>query len=187
MRRPTLLRAFLVALIAALAVLPAGALAAKPEVFHDNFSFTEEDVDLCGVTVDVAGEGVVTIRTFSDEEGNVTRSLLTLSDRITYTAANGKSVVTQHTGQQVAGEPVAIDEEAGTFTILFSFRGIQTKLQTTQGPVLLRDVGVATFLATYDLETGAFITAELVLTKGPHPDLESGFTLFCEVFTEALA
>jgi hypothetical protein len=186
MRRSILLRALLVASITALAVLPAGALAAKPELFHDNFSFTEEDVDFCGVTVDVAGEGVFTIRNFFDEEGNFTRFLLTQSDKIAYTAANGKSVIVQHIGQQIA-PPGVVDETAGTFTTLFTFKGVPAKLQTANGPVLLRDVGLVTFSATFDLDTDELIAFEVLVVKGPHPDLESDFTLFCEVVTDALA
>jgi hypothetical protein len=35
------------------------------------------------------------------------------------------------------------------------------------------------------LETGEFISSD-VTVKGPHPELDSDFTLFCEVITEAL-
>jgi hypothetical protein len=181
MRPSTLLRTLLVALITALAVLPAGALAAKPGVFHDNFSFTEEDVDVCGVTVDVAGEGVFTIRNFSDG-----LFLLTHSEKITYTAANGKSVIVQVAGQEIA-PPAVVDEAAGTVTTLFTLKGLATKLQMPNGPVLLRDVGLATASATLDLDTDELISFEVLVVKGPHPDLESDFTLFCQVFTEALA
>jgi hypothetical protein len=73
---------------------------AKPDVFHDNFSFTDEDVDLCGVTVDVAAEGVFTIRSFFD--GGNPRFLLTHSEKFTYTAANGKSVILHQVGQEIA-------------------------------------------------------------------------------------
>lgn len=186
MRPSTLLRALLVALITALAVLPAGALAAKPGVFHDNFSFTEEDVDLCGVTVDVAAEGVFTTRNFFDNEGNFTRFVLTHSEKLTYTAANGKSVILQVAAQEIS-LPVVVDEAAGTVTTFFTFKGLMTKLQTANGPVLLRDVGLFTATATLDLETDELISFEVFVVKGPHPDVESGFTLFCEVVTEALA
>jgi hypothetical protein len=36
------------------------------------------------------------------------------------------------------------------------------------------------------LETGDFISSEIVVNKGPHPDADSDFTLFCEVISEAL-
>jgi hypothetical protein len=149
-------------------------------------TFTEEDVDLCGVTVDVAAEGVFTIRNFFDDEGNFTRFLLTHSEKFTYTAANGKSVILQGAGQDIA-LPVVVDEAAGTVTTFFTFKGLTTKLQTANGLVLLRDVGLVTASATLDLETDELISFKVLAVKGPHPDLESDFTLFCEVVTEALA
>jgi hypothetical protein len=182
---PQLLRALLVALVAALAVFPAGALGAKPEIFHTNFLDTEEDVDVCGVIVDVVAEGVFTDLAFFDQEGNFVRFVSTASVKVTLTAENGKSVIIQNAGQFTDIEPL-VDEEAGTITFVFSFKGLPEKIQTDHGPVLLRDAGIATFMETFDLETGEFISSDVII-KGPHPELESDFTLFCEVITEALA
>lgn len=184
MGRPTLLRALLVALVAALAVLPAGALGAKPEIFHTNFLDTEEDVDVCGVIVDIVAEGVFTDMAFFDQEGNFVRFMSTASVKVTFTAENGKSVIIQNAGQFTDVEPL-VDEEAGTITFFTTFKGLPEKIQTTHGPVLLRDAGLITFVDTFDLETGEFISSDLVV-KGPHPEADSDFTLFCEVISEAL-
>jgi hypothetical protein len=32
----------------------------------------------------------------------------------------------------------------------------------------------------------AFLSGELVVSKGPHPDADSNFAIFCEVITTAL-
>jgi hypothetical protein len=72
-------------------------------------------------------------------------------------------------------------------TFLTNFKGLPEKIQTANGPGLLRDVGFVTFADTFDLETGDFISSEVVINKEPHPDLDSDFALFCEVVTEALA
>lgn len=80
-----------------------------------------------------------------------------------------------------------IDEEAGTITFLTSPIGLPEKIQTANGPVLLRDAGVITFADTFDLETGEFLSSETIVNKGPHPEADSDFTLFCEVITGALA
>jgi hypothetical protein len=185
MGRPTLPRALLVALIAALAILPAGALGAKPEIFHAHFLDTEEDVDVCGVIVDVVAEGVFTDKAFFDQEGNFVRFMSTVSVKVTFTAENGKSVVVQAAQQAIDAEPI-VDEEAGTITFVFTIKGLPEKIQTAHGPVLLRDAGIITFVDTFDLETGEFISSDLII-KGPHPEAESDFTLFCEVVSEALA
>ena len=79
-----------------------------------------------------------------------------------------------------------MDEEAGTITFLTSFIGLPEMIQTANGPVLLRDAGILTFADTFDLETGDFISSEIVVNKGPHPEADSDFTLFCEVITGAL-
>jgi len=185
MGRPALLRALLVALIAAFAILPAGALAAKPDIFHDQFFDTEEDVDVCGVIVDVVAEGVFTDKVFFDKEGNFVRFMSTASVMVTFTAANGKSVIVQNAGLFTDVQPL-VDEEAGTITFSITFKGLPEKIQTAQGPVLLRDAGLITFVDTFDLETGELISSDLII-KGPHPEAESDFELFCEVFSEALA
>ena len=35
-------------------------------------------------------------------------------------------------------------------------------------------------------ETDEFISSEVIVNKGPHPDLDSDFELFCEVVAPAL-
>jgi hypothetical protein len=103
----------------------------------------------------------------------------------TLTAENGKSVIIQNAGLFTDVEPL-VDEEAGTITFTTTFIGLPEKIQTANGPVLLRDAGFATFVDTFDLETGDLISSDLII-KGPHPEADSDFTLFCEVITEALA
>jgi hypothetical protein len=180
MSRLTLLRALLVALVTALAVLPASALGAKPvEQFHDHFTESFSD-EICGIPVDV--DLVVTDNFFlyADESFKDTSSF---SSTVT-NPLNGKSVVISSAGL-VSGPAPIVDEEAGTITFLTSFKGLPEKIQTASGPVLLRDAGFVTFADTFDLETGEFISSEITV-KGPHPELDSDFTLFCEVVSEAL-
>ena len=184
MGRPTFLRALVLALVAAFAILPAGALGAKPEIFHTHFLDTEEDVDVCGINVDLVSKGVFTDKAFFDSEGNFVRFMSTASATTTLTADNGKSVIIKNAGQFTDVAPL-IDEAAGTITFVVTFKGLPEKIQTAQGPVLLRDAGIISFVDTFDLETGEFISSDVII-KGPHPEAESDFTLFCEVITEAL-
>lgn len=72
----------------------------------------------------------------------------------------------------------------GTFTVEDTFRGLPEKLQLPNGPVLLRDAGVAVFSLTFDSE--GELVDEDIRWSGPHPELESDFALFCQVTTEAL-
>jgi hypothetical protein len=181
MSRPTFVRALVAALITVFAVLPGTASGAKPvEQFHDHFTDSFSD-EICGIAVDV--DLVVTDNFFLYADGTFKD---TSSFRATFTnPENGKSVVVSSAGQ-VTGPPPIVDEEAGTITFLVSFKGLPEKIQTAQGPVRLRDAGVITFADTFDLETGEFISSETIV-KGPHPEADSDFTLFCEVITGALA
>jgi hypothetical protein len=163
-----------------LVVLPASALGAKPvEQFHDHFTDSFSD-EICGIPVDV--DLVVTDNFFlyaDDTFKDIGSFMSTFTNPV-----NGKSVVISSAGL-VSGPPPIVDEEAGTITFFTTFKGLPEKIQTASGPVLLRDAGLVTFADTFDLETGEFISSD-VTVKGPHPELDSDFTLFCEVITEAL-
>jgi hypothetical protein len=182
MGRLALVRALLVALVTAFVVFPAPALAAQPiEQFHEHFTESFSD-EVCGIAVDV--EIVVTNNFFLYADGTFKA---TGSFQATFTnPETGESVVVSSAGQ-VTGPPPVVDEEAGTITFMTSFIGLPEKIQTAQGAVLLRDAGVITFADTFDLETGEFISSEIIVNRGPHPEAESDFTLFCEVISGALA
>jgi hypothetical protein len=173
-------RALSPALIAAL-VLPGIALGARPvEQFHDHFTDSFSD-EICGIAVDV--DLVITDNFFvyADESFRDTAS-----GRITFTnPVNGKSVIQSFAGLVTGSAPI-IDEAAGTITFVNTFKGLPEKLQTAQGAILTRDAGIITFANTFDLETGEFISSEIVVNKGPHPEADSDFALLCEVITEAL-
>ena len=179
--RGVLVRALLMALIVALIVLPGTALGTKPiEQFHDRFtdSFSGE---ICGIPVDI--DLVVTDNFFVYADGSFRD---TSSFMATFTnPVNGKSVVLSSAGQ-ITGTAI-VDEEAGTITFLTSFTGLPEKIQTAGGAVLLRDAGIITFADTFDLETGEPISFEITVNKGPHPEADSDFTLFCEVISEAVS
>jgi hypothetical protein len=185
MSRLGFFRALLLTSLVALAIVPAGALAAPPERFHEVVRETFEDEDLCGITVDVVVEGVFTDLVFFDDEGNFVRFMSSGSFRTTFTDAQGDSVILQTAGQ-VQDVEASVDEEAGTITFVTTFKGLPEKIQTAQGPVLLRDAGVIAFADTFDLETGDFISGEVIINRGPHPEADSDFALFCEVITDAL-
>jgi hypothetical protein len=184
MNRSMLVRALLVAAVATLAVLPARAVAAPPEIFHVSDSGTVENIGLCGITVDLAFRFVFTDKLFLDNEGNFTHFQSTGSSKQTYTADNGKSVIIQQAGQfrDAAAE---IDEAANTVTFRQTYLGLPEKIQTEHGPVLLRDAGFIQFVTVLDLTTFQVISTDVII-KGPHPEAESDFTLFCQVITDAL-
>ncbi len=90
---------------------------------------------------------------------------------------------------QVTGPAEPIQNADGTITFMNTFKGLPEKLSIAGGPTLSRDAGVATLATTFrplpngDLE---FVSQTFYGVHGPHPDLESGFELFCDVLTPAL-
>jgi hypothetical protein len=186
MSRYTFFRALVVALVTALTVVPTSAIGARPGVLHASIDDTQEGVVFCGIVVDVVTKGVFTERLFFDQDGNPTRFLATASVASTLTAVNGGKAVTIRGASQFVEAESIVDEAAGTITIINSIKGMPEQIKTAHGTVLLRDAGIATFATTFDLETGAFMSSEVLFLKGPHPELDSDFTLFCEVITEAL-
>ena len=173
-------RALLLASVAALATTATAAEVQPVAQFHDHFtdSFSSE---ICGIPVDV--DLVVTDNFFVYADGSAKD---TSSVQQTFTnPVNGKSVVLSNAGL-ISFPTAIIDEEAGTITFLTSFKGLPEKIQTAGGPVLLRDAGIITFADTFDLVTGDFISTEVIVNKGPHPEADSDFTLFCQVISGAL-
>jgi hypothetical protein len=180
MSRSTLIRVLLTVLTTALVVLPAAALAARPvERFHDNFTDTFSD-NLCGIPVNAVATGVDNFFLYANDDFKDNASV-----RLTFTnPVNDKTVVISNAGQ-VNGTSL-VDEAAGTVTFVTTFKGLPEKVKTEHGSVLLRDAGIAVFTDVFDLDTGAPISSDVSI-KGPHPDLESDFVLFCEVITPALS
>ena len=185
MSRLSFFRALLLIGAVALAVAPASAFGGKPERFHQRvMEFFEAD-NVCGLTVDTTVSGVFTDLTFFDKDGNFVRFMNLSSFRVTFTDADGDSVIVQNAN--LFQQTEVVNEEAGTITFFATFKGLPEKIQTAKGPILLRDAGIATFADTFDLATGEFISSEVTVVKGPHPELDSDFELFCDIVTEALA
>ena len=161
--------------LAALLALPGRAVATQP-AFHDKFDFTFEDVDFCGVvgTLHVAGNQVI----FLDE------TTFTATGQVTqaFTAPDGRTAVV-HSAGTFSG--TFVDNGDGTITIVDSYTGLAERISSRgEGGTMLRDAGIITFVTTIDLETGE-VTTEVV-QRGPHPEADSGFALFCDAFLTAL-
>ncbi len=104
-----------------------------------------------------------------------------------FTADNGTSATVSFAGPAKQTSPPVIDEQAGTVTIMTTYGGLFQKLSITRGPPLIRDAGPATFVDVFEYTgdpndpVGDFISETLAGLHGPHPDLLSGFSLFCDV------
>jgi hypothetical protein len=95
-------------------------------------------------------------------------------------AATGKSVLLFFAFQFVRAGP-AIDNGDGTITFTDTSKGLQEKLKLPNGTILSRDAGLVTVNDTFDATTGDFLGETISPENGPHPDLDSGGALFCDV------
>lgn len=165
---------------AALLALTAPALAGPPTVIHDRIDGAEfSEVDFCGagLTVDHNFDAVQNIHL----DGEGFRATGHFRDVIT-NPDNGQSVVVSAAGQ-VEGTLLSGDP-GGVHTFLVTFRGLPEKVQTVGGEVLTRDAGVIAFADTFDGHN--FIGSEVVINKGPHPEADADFALFCTTVVRAL-
>jgi len=171
------------ALFAALALMPATALAAPPghEHFRDVGTFV--DPDFCGTGQTINGSFDARVNVWLSPEGAEELVRTTLSAKQVFTNPDTGDSVTVSAAGMSTEVPISGDP-AGLHTFLVTTKGLPEKIQTTHGPVLLRDAGLIAFLLTFDGDE--FISQETVLVKGPHPEADSDFELFCEVTVPAL-
>ena len=120
------------AMVSASFALSSTTHAAKPDIFHENFEDTMQDVEVCGINVDVHVKGVFTDHAFFDTNGNFGRFVSTSSGTNTYTNDEGDRFVSQFAQQYVDAEPI-IDEEAGTITFVYSYKGLPERVTTSGG------------------------------------------------------
>ena len=106
------------------------------------------------------------------------------SSMVTYmNPDNGKAVVVSSAGTLTGS--YTIDEQANTITFVTTYKGLPEKIQTAHGRVLTRDAGIISFRDTFDLTTGDFLGTAVTI-RGPHPEADADFALFCDVVTGAL-
>jgi hypothetical protein len=166
----------LLALAAAPAVLGAGQ---QHNRFHD--VGTDVDPDFCGTgqEIDIAFD----IRGNEFHAPHKADFKLTATGTFTYTnPATGDVVIQRFAGPIwdtfLSGDPAGLHATESTV------KGLPELIKTPHGGVLTRDAGYLVVRNTFDGDT--FISSEIVLAKGPHPDIESDFELFCEIVPEAL-
>jgi hypothetical protein len=179
MSRLFALSALVGALVLASVASTAGA-APLTDRFHDSFKDTFPD-NVCGIDGTTDLRVVANGQTFADG----TFKLELKQDELFTSAATGKSVEINFHAQQVNVGP--IDNGDGTVTFVTTFKGLPEQIKLPNGPVLSRDVGFIGFNDTFDATTGDFLGETVSPNKGPHPDADSGFTLFCDVIVPALS
>ena len=179
MRRFTLLLGIIVAAFA-LGGVPS-AVAANPGA--SRFTITESftDPDFCGTGQDVVTSISVKGTAFSAPNQPVdSRSIAVVN--IVYTNPQNHATVIRH-GAGPASDTIISGDPAGMHTVETTVKGLVSHLRTANGVVLLG----AGYLVLHEVFNGdEFVSREIVVDKGPHPNIESDLALFCDAATDAL-
>ena len=163
------------------AVAAPGALAAGQEHNHFRDVGTDVDDDFCGTgqTIDIAFNVLVN----------------------EWEAPHKGDFKGQNSGRVTLTNPLtgdtAVNHFAGTFSVVLisgdpegdhvekvTVKGLPEMWKLAHGRVLIRDAGYVVILQT--IEDDEIVDQEVLVEKGPHPDLDSDFERFCETLVPAL-
>jgi hypothetical protein len=168
--------------VAMMAVVGApGALAAGQQ--HDHFRDigTDVDADFCGTgqEIDVAFNVLVNewLAPHKADFKSTATGKFTLTNPLT-----GDTAIGRFAGPTwaviVSGDPEGDHVEDVTV------KGLPELWKLPHGRVLIRDAGYVVLRQT--IEDGEVVSQEVLVQKGPHPELDSDFELFCETLVPAL-
>jgi hypothetical protein len=156
------------------------AVAAKPGITHLEFSGTFNDPDFCGTGMTVVIDSSFRGTLFADPNQHGVDEWLTLRGRDVFTnPLNGETVVAHFAG----AERMVFPGDPGR--VVATSIGLRAQL-IHQGPggLISRDAGYVVLDFTFTIFNG-----EIVLQRGPHPNLESlldGEDTFCATMNSAL-
>jgi hypothetical protein len=167
------------------------AAAAKPlERSHEHIVETFSDT-VCDIPVTITVDIINNIQVRLADNGfplfkSTGRGTVTITN-----PASGKSITNRFAGAN--RDLTVVDNGDGTITVRTAVSGGPEEVRLSDGTVAIKDVGrivLATVLdyngTPTDTEDDVFISQTIESVSGPHPDAESGFTLFCEVVVPAL-
>ena len=180
--------------LAGAAVLTVGAptASAQPvERSHDRGTFTVDPDNVCGIDVITT---VQFVNNFIQRLGRNGFPLFQSTGRFTTTftnPVNGLSVVVKGTGS--TKDLSVTDNGNGTITVRTAVTGIPEQVTLPDGTVAYKDVGRVVFATVLDYNgtpantnDDVFISQSVESVSGPHPELDSGFTLFCPSVIDGL-
>jgi hypothetical protein len=160
---------------------------------HQHVVLTVPNDEVCGVPV------TTTIDLIANDQERLASSgvfpLLKTTGRGTFTFTNpatGKSV-SQFRAGVTNKDLTVVDNGDGTLTYRTAVTGVPERIRLSDGTIVTMDVGRVVFVSVIDyngtptdLSDDVQISASVESVSGPHPELESDFSLFCEVVVPAL-
>ena len=178
MRRFALVVGIVVAL--GLGAVPS-AVAADPDVNHFTITESFTDGDFCGTgqAVDIS----IFARTTEFLALNQPVDYRQVNQgKVVYTNPQNGATVIRHFAGPISDTIISGDPQ-GVHTRELTVSGLSGLLRTADGVVVL-GAGYIVFHEVFNGEE--FVSREIVVNRGPHPNLESDLALFCEVMTVAL-
>jgi hypothetical protein len=165
-----------------LGVAPA-AWAANPNIVRVTQNVSFSDPDFCGtgevVDATIVAREVHFLSPHQDVDyAQVTEATISLTN-----PANGVTVVNHFAGRLttaiVSGDP------SGTNTQDLTQIGLNEQFRLVGGRILSMDAGYLVTRLNF-INGGEFVSQEILVSNGPHPDAESGFAFLCEVIPGVL-
>jgi hypothetical protein len=160
---------------------PPAALAAGQQGDHFRDVGAEVDPDFCGTGQEIDISFNVRVNEWVAPHKGDFKSTAA-GTQIFTNPDTGDTVVGRFAGPvwnvTVSGDPEGVHVEEGTA------KGLPELFKTPHGGVLTRDAGYIVFRNTFDGDE--FISGEIVVNKGPHPEADSDFELFCQILPAAL-
>jgi len=159
---------------------------------HQHIVLTIPNDEVCGVPV------TTTIDIINNSQERLAHSGFPLfkdTGRGTFTWTNpvtGKSVSNFFAGVSDKDLTV-VNNGDGTITLRTAVTGVPEKLILSNGKTVTMDVGRVVFVSVInyngtptDTSDDVLISQSVESISGPHPELQSNFTLFCQVVVPAL-
>lgn len=157
------------------------AVAAEPGVNHFTITESFTDGDFCGTgqAVDVS----ISIRGTEFLSPNQPVGYRNVSQgNVVYTNPQNDTTVIRHFAGPVSDTIISGDPQ-GVNTHELIVSGLSGQVRTAGGSVLLG----AGYIVFHEVFNGdEFVSREIIVNRGPHPNLESDLALFCDVVTDAL-
>lgn len=184
----------LLAVFGLLGTIASPVSAGKPEKVIVDESFPEE---VCGIPVDttITGFLIFHIQDYviqaEDPETQDDFWIGVIQFHLEITSTNAEGVTITNIVRQTIQEGALVNNGDGTWTYTFAVSGVPLKLRSGNDTVLFDRGRITVEQVLYfgdltTVEDNEFISQAILSISGPHPEAESDFTLFCEVFTDIM-
>jgi hypothetical protein len=179
-RRLAVALAAIVGMLAAVGAPEALAAGQEHDHFRDIGTFVDDD--FCGTGQEVDGAFNVVVNEFAAPHNGGEEKIVVSGKTTLRNPATGDVAINHFAGPVwntfISGDPDGVHVEVSTT------KGLPEMWKLEHGRRLIRDAGYVVIRNTFDGDE--IIGQEVLVNKGPHPDLDSAFELFCETLVPAL-